>query len=150
MVYFRIAIIERLLEKWMKNSRYLYLVQSLQTFNVQLLSRLLLLSFLRYLVFVLQYYLLFLLFNVQLTAVLTGSLVSVLFLAMAVIPTIALVEAGLRGEISLRLMGMFTSNSLGVGLTAVTIWLINLVLPAIVGSVLFLSIKVFKRKHETV
>lgn len=148
--YFRIAIIEHLLEKWMKNSRYLYLVESLQTFNVQLLVRILLLSFLRYLVFVVQYYLLFQLFNVQLTAVLVGSLVSILFLAMAIIPTIALVEVGLRGEISLRLMGMFTANSLGVGLTSVTIWFINLIMPAIVGSMLFLSIKVFKRKNEIV
>jgi len=150
LLYFRIAIIEHVLEKWMKNSRYLYLVQSLQTFNVQLLLQLLLLSFLRYLVFVVQYYLLFVLFDVALTAVIAASLVSVLFLAMAVIPTIALVEVGLRGEISLRLMGMFTTNSLGVGLTAVSIWLINLVMPAIVGSILFLSIKVFKRKDETI
>jgi hypothetical protein len=45
-------------------------------------------------------------------------------------------------------MAMFTSNGLGVGLTTVTIWFINLVLPAIVGSVLFLGIKVFNRKNE--
>ncbi len=67
---------------------------------------------------------------------------------LAIVPTIALVEIGLRGEISLRLMGMFTSNSLGTSLTSVTIWFVNLVLPAIAGSVLILGIKVFKRKNE--
>jgi hypothetical protein len=71
-----------------------------------------------------------------------------LFLVLAVIPTIALVEVGLRGEISLRLMGMFTTNSLGISLASVSIWFINLVLPAIVGSVLFLGIKVFNRKND--
>jgi uncharacterized membrane protein YbhN (UPF0104 family) len=147
-IYFRIALIERLFEKWIKGSPYLYLIESLRTFNVQLLLHLLLLSFLRYLVFLLQYFLLFSLFDIALPFAIVWSVVSVLFLVLAVIPTIALVEVGLRGEISLQLMGMFTVNTLGIGLVTVTIWFINLVLPAIVGSVLFLGIKVFKRKNE--
>lgn len=150
LLYFRVAGLMKMLEKWMKNSRHLYLVQSLQSFDGQLLSRLLLLSGLRYLVFVAQYYLLFSLFNVSLSALTVWSTISVLFLAMAVIPTIALAEVGLRGKISLQLLAKFSPNSLGVALTAVTIWLINLVVPAIVGSILFLSTKVFKRKNEIV
>jgi hypothetical protein len=59
-----------------------------------------------------------------------------------------LVEVGLRGEISLQLMGIYTVNNLGVGLTSATIWFLNLVLPAILGSILILGIKVFKRKNE--
>lgn len=147
-IYFRISVIEKLFEKWLKNSSYLYLIESLRTFNVQLLLRILLLSFLRYLVFLVQYFLLFSLFDVALPFVIIASVVSVLFLVLAVIPSIALVEVGLRGEISLQLMGMFTTNLLGVGLTVASIWFINLVLPAIAGSILFLGIKVFKRKNE--
>jgi hypothetical protein len=147
-IYFRIAIIEKLFEKWIKNSSYVYLIESLRTFNVQLLLRVMLLSFLRYLVFLVQYYLMFSLFDITLPFVIVWSVVSVLFLVLAVIPTIALVEVGLRGEISLRLMGMFTTNSLGISLASVSIWFINLVLPAIVGSVLFLGIKVFNRKND--
>jgi hypothetical protein len=147
-IYFRIAIIEKLFEKWIKNSSYVYLIESLRTFNVQLLLRVMLLSFLRYLVFLVQYYLMFSLFDIALPFVIVWSVVSVLFLVLAIIPTIALVEVGLRGEISLRLMGMFTTNNLGVSLASVSIWFINLVLPAIVGSILFLGIKVFNRKNE--
>src|SRR5687768_3837938 len=147
-IYFKISVIEKLFEKWLKTSPYLYLIESLRTFNVQLLLRILLLSFLRYLVFLVQYFLLFSLFDIALPFVIIASVVSVLFLVLAVIPSIALVEVGLRGEISLQLMGMFTTNVLGVGLTVASIWLINLVLPAIAGSVLFLGIKVFKRKNE--
>ena len=147
-IYFKISVIEKLFEKWLTNSKYLYLIESLRTFNVQLLLRILLLSFLRYLVFLVQYFLLFSLFDIALPFVIIASVVSVLFLDLAVIPSIALVEVGLRGEISLQLMGMFSTNVLGVGLTVASIWLINLVLPAIAGSVLFLGIKVFKRKNE--
>jgi hypothetical protein len=147
-IYFKIAVIEKFFERQVKNSRYLYLIESLRTFNVQLLWHILLLSFLRYLVFLLQYFLMFSLFNIDLPFVLVWSVVSILFLVLAVVPTIALVEVGLRGEVSLRLMGMFTGNSLGISLTSITIWFINLVLPALVGSVLILGIKVFKRKNE--
>ena len=147
-VYFRISFIEKFFEKRIKDSRYLYLIESLRTFNVQLLLHILLLSFLRYLVFLVQYFLMFSLFNIDQSVVVVWSVVSVLFLVLAVVPTIALVEIGLRGEISLRLMGIFTTNSLGVSLTSVTIWFVNLVLPAVAGSILILGIKVFKRKNE--
>jgi hypothetical protein len=147
-IYFRISFIEKLFERWIKNKSYFYLIESLRSFNVQLLFRLLLLSFLRYLVFLIQYYLLFSLFDVELPVAIIWSVVSVLFLILAVVPSIALIEIGLRGEVSLQLMGMFTANTLGVSLTSVSIWFINLVLPAIVGSILFLGIKVFKRKNE--
>jgi hypothetical protein len=90
----------------------------------------------------------FSLFQITVPVGVVYMVVSVLFLAMAIVPTIALVEVGLRGELSLQLMGLFTTNSLGISLASVTIWLINLVVPALVGSVLFLSIKVFKRKNE--
>jgi hypothetical protein len=147
-VYWRVEWIERFLERWMQNSRHLYLIESLRSFNVQLLGKILLLSFLRYLVFLVQYYLMFSLFQITVPVGVVYMVVSVLFLAMAIVPTIALVEVGLRGELSLQLMGLFSTNSLGISLASVTIWLINLVVPALVGSVLFLSIKVFKRKNE--
>jgi hypothetical protein len=68
---------------------------------------------------------------------------------MAIIPSIALVEVGVRGEISLTLMGLYTINSLGIGLTSITIWFINLIMPALVGSILILSVNVFKNSRST-
>jgi hypothetical protein len=47
------------------------------------------------------------------------------------------------------LLGLFSANGLGITITAGTIWLINLVIPAIIGSLLILGIKkIFKAKHE--
>lgn len=148
LLYFSAGSIGRWVEGWRRLRRYRYLLHSLKTFNVQLLLTLLLLSFLRYLVFIVQYYLLFVLFGVDASAGTVWSVISLMFLVMAVIPTIALVEVGLRGSISLQLMGLFTANSLGVVLASVSIWLINLVLPALAGSILIFGLKVFKRKHE--
>jgi hypothetical protein len=50
--------------------------------------------------------------------------------------------------VSLQLLGMFSSNQLGISLTAVSIWFINLIIPAVAGSLLILSIrKIFKNKN---
>lgn len=74
--------------------------------------------------------------------------VSVVFLILAIIPTIALfTDLGLRNEVSLKMLGLFSANHLGVSLTSLGIWFINLVIPAVAGSLLILGIrKIFKNK----
>ena len=148
--YFSIGSISRLLKRRFYSSRYAFLFQPLQVFNASLLLRLLSLSGIRYIIFSLQYVLLFSFFEVHVAPVLIWSATSVLFLMMALIPTIALAELGLRGKLSLQLMGLFTHNSLGVVLASATAWAINLMMPALAGSILILTLKVFKRKHEMV
>ena len=148
--YFTIHSWAPLLKRWFHQSRHLFIFQSLPWFDASLLLRLLSLSFIRYIIFTGQYVLLFSFFQVHVPLYLVWSATAVLFLAMAVIPTIALAELGLRGQVSLQLMGLFTTNSLGVVLTSVTVWIINLMLPALAGSILILTLKVFKRTHELV
>jgi uncharacterized membrane protein YbhN (UPF0104 family) len=146
-LFFNVNTLVPLANKIIKNSKYLYLIEALGRFNKQFLFQLIFLSFLRYVIFLLQYFLLFALFNVDVSVVVIASVMSVVFLAMSVIPSIALVEIGLRGEVSLKLMGIFSANSLGIGLTTVSVWFMNLIIPAILGSLLLLNIKLI-RKNE--
>jgi len=148
LLYFNVAGMIFLFRRWIKNKSYFYLIESLQGFQLKLLSQILLLSFFRYLVFVIQYILVFYLFEVNVSALIIAWVMSVVFLTMAVVPSIALIEVGVRGEVSLKLMGMFSANSLGIGLTSITVWFINLVLPAIIGSILLLNIKIFSKRNE--
>jgi len=145
LVYFNVAGTVSLFNKWIKSRNYIFLVEALQNFHASLLGKLLFLSFLRYIVFIVQYILVFYLFEVNVPVDVIATVMSVVFLAMAVIPSIALVEVWLRGEISIKLMGLFSLNILGIGFTSVTVWFINLILPAIVGSLLLLSLRVFKK-----
>lgn len=146
--YFETGALGRLLNKWLSRTRYRYLIESLEAFSNRLLFRLLLLSALRYAVFVLQYLLLFRFFGVQVGVWEATHALGMQFLAMAVIPSIALAEVGLRGEISLTLLGLFSANSLGIGLTTVSIWFLNLVIPAVAGSGLILSVRFFNKHNE--
>jgi hypothetical protein len=148
LIYFNVAGTVSLFNKWIRNHRYIYLVEALQKFHTRLLAQMLLLSLLRYMIFIIQYVLVFYLFEVNVAADIIATVMSVVFLAMAVIPSIALVEVWLRGEISIKLMGLFSMNTLGIGFTSVTVWFINLILPAIAGSLLILSLKLFKNETE--
>ncbi|MEJ7913865.1 MAG: lysylphosphatidylglycerol synthase transmembrane domain-containing protein, partial [Chitinophagaceae bacterium] len=147
--YFNLPAIEKWIETLLKRRSWLYLIQAVQAFGTARLFALLLLSGGRYCTFVLQYILLFNLFGVRVPALTLFWLMSLVFLALAIIPTIAVVvEFGVRGEVCLLLVGLFTTNSLGIVLTSVTIWLINLIIPALIGSLLILSIRVFKQREK--
>lgn len=144
--YFKVASLVFFFNRWLRSHQYLYLVESLQNFNARFLFRLFILSSLRYGVFLLQYITVFYLFHVQVSALIIMPVMSIVFLALAVIPSIALLEVGLRGEVSLKLMGLFSANSLGIGLTSVTIWFINLILPALIGTLFLLNVKLLSKK----
>ena len=146
--YFKLSWLVKLAERFSGTKRYLYLIKSLEEFNAALLLKLLVLSALRFIVFIVQYYLMFLLFNVDVSWWHSFLVVSVSFLVMAVIPTIAIVELAQRGKVVTVVVGLFSVNVLGIGLATACIWLINLIIPAIVGSLLILSIKrIFRNKN---
>jgi hypothetical protein len=145
-IYFEISLLIRLLERIPFVARYSYFIQKLEDFGWRELLKVLLISVLRYCVFVIQYLLLLEFFNVGIDVISSFWLITIMFLALAIIPTIALAELGVRGKLSIFLFGMFSTNTLGIVLTASTIWLINLVVPALAGSLFILGIKIFRNK----
>ncbi|MEO5998030.1 MAG: lysylphosphatidylglycerol synthase domain-containing protein [Chitinophagaceae bacterium] len=146
MVYFRLAWLVKIIDKipaFYKLATHISVVEDL---SFAILLRVLSLSFFRYGVFVIQYILMLKLMQVEVTVWQAFWLVSVLFLVLAVVPTIALAEIGIRGKISLELFGLFSINNIGIISASVGIWFINLVIPALLGSILILRIKIFKNK----
>ena len=148
--YLRISLIIKWIDRLPGVRKYAWLLNGLEEFNATLLLQILSLSAIRFFVFLIQYYLLFRLYSVDVTWWQGLWAVSVAFLVLAVIPTIALfTDLGLRGQVSLKLIGLFSGNDLGIGLTSVSIWFINLIIPALAGSLLILSIKrIFKTNND--
>ncbi len=144
--YFNLSWITKLLEKIPFVAKYSFYIQKIEDFHWKELTKILILSFVRYIVFVIQYLLLLQLFHVEADAVSLVWMVCVLFLVLAVVPTIPVAELGLRGEASKQLFGLLSTNALGIVFTAVFIWLINRVLPAIAGSLFILGVRLFKSK----
>jgi hypothetical protein len=146
LVYFQLSWLTKLIEKIPFVAKYSFYIQKLEDFHWKELTRILLLSFIRYVVFVAQYLLLLELFNVDASLIQLACMVCVMFLVLAVVPTIPIAELGLRGEASKQLFGLISTNTLGIVFTAVIIWIINRVIPAIAGSIFLLGVKLFKGK----
>ena len=146
--YLRIGWLVRMMEKVPALQKVVTHIRVLDEFdNIQLI-RIFSLSLCRYVVFVLQYLLLLKVMHVELGLLLSFWLIAVFYLIMAVAPTIGFVELPVRISACWALLKFYTVNELGVGATALGIWLINLVVPAVIGSLLILSIKIVKDKNE--
>ncbi len=104
----------------------------------KLLLQLLFLSLLRYGIFLVQYGLIFELTNLGVGFAETCIGISVLLFFLAVVPTISLVELGLRWQLSILLFAPFTSNIFGLTMSITLIWLLNMIIPAGIGLLLLL------------
>jgi len=99
-------------------------------------------------IFCLQYYVLIRFFGVDVTWWQGFWSMAIVFFIMAVIPTIALFEIVQKLYVTREIFAIFTVNTLGIGLVTSTIWFINLVVPAVIGSLLILGIKIFRKENE--
>jgi uncharacterized membrane protein YbhN (UPF0104 family) len=139
--YFRLPELVKWIDRWARNERFMKWINVLEVCDTRLLLQLLGLSFLRFLVFAGQYLLLFPLFKVE-PGLLEGfCAVNVSFLVLAIIPTFAIAEVAQRGYIAKTIIGLYSWNETGIVFASLTIWFINLVIPAIVGSLLIVGIR---------
>lgn len=146
-IYFRLSKVAALLAKVPIARKYEPYIKVLQNCDAAILLRILFLSFGRYIVFIIQYSLIFPVFGVHLGFGEVWGGISVVFLTMAVVPTFTfLTELGLRWGASIQVLEVFTPNMVGVFASSFAIWLINLIIPALIGSLLILSIKLFKSR----
>lgn len=127
-------------------SKYTFLITSVQSIPRRLLLELSFISSARYLVFLLQYLLIFRLCGVLIDAPTIMALTGVLFLILAIIPTLTLAELGIRGKVSLILFGMYSSNTMGILAAAGGIWLLNLIIPACLGGMILLRLQYFRKR----
>lgn len=143
-LYFRLSWLVRLLEAMPALRRVKPYIAVLDHYKARLLLEMLILSAIRFMVFVTQYVLMFHLLGVDVPWWQGFWAVSVLMLILAVIPTITITEFVVRGEAAIALLGLFNNNSIGVGTASFVIWIINLIIPALMGSLLILGIKIIK------
>ena len=66
------------------------------------------------------------------------------FLSMSIIPTIALTELGVRGSVAIY-FGYISSNTIGILTASFALWIINLVVPAILGVLFVYQLKFFRK-----
>jgi uncharacterized membrane protein YbhN (UPF0104 family) len=139
--YFRLSRIIRWIDRLPALKKFVYLVEALESFSFTILFKLLLLSFLRFFVFLVQYYLLFIIFNVDISFIQCCLTISISFLVMAAIPIPAIAELGQRGKVITTIVGLYSTNEIGMTFATAGIWFINLIIPALIGSLLILRLR---------
>lgn len=138
-----LPLIEKI--KWLKRFRVYKTL--LRKFTPKQQLTILGISVLRYGIYTAQY--LFLLYWMKIEMpFFDGFMMSALFFwVITVIPSITLVELGERGQVALYLFHYasgFSENMVGILAATVGIWCINLVLPAIVGSILLMRMRLLR------
>ncbi len=147
--YLRINWLTRVIDKIPAIKKYIWLINELEKTDTTLLVRLLSISLIRYLVFATQYFLLFRFFVVEVSWWQGFWAIGLVFFIMAITPTIALFEVVQKIYVTKEIFAIFTVNTLGIGFVTTTIWFINLVVPAAIGSLLILGIKLFKKDEAS-
>ncbi|MDP4265865.1 MAG: lysylphosphatidylglycerol synthase domain-containing protein [Bacteroidota bacterium] len=115
------------------------------------LLKVFLISLIRYFVFSLQYYLILYIFDVNIPFIEGMLMISIIFFVISVIPTIALIEVGIRGSVALYFISYLLNSpipaktELGILTSSFVIWLINLVIPAIAGIFFVPDLKFFRK-----
>ena len=96
------------------------------------------LSLLRFAVFTFQYWLMLRWLGVPLPMIEGFLRCSLFFWIMAVVPSIALAEIGVRGGVALFLFAPYSADRIGILAATLALWLLNLAIPSLTGALLLL------------
>jgi hypothetical protein len=116
-------------------------IKIVEQFNFYELLIILFCSFFRFLVFILQYILIMHVMHVEMESSIAFWLIGVFYLMMAIVPTIGFTELPIRSALGISIFGILSTNILGIQVACFAIWIINLVVPATIGSVFLLMKK---------
>ncbi|MCB9032448.1 MAG: flippase-like domain-containing protein [Chitinophagales bacterium] len=137
--YFNLNAVTR---KFKKTQKYIHIVE---LYNNKELIQLEIYSLLRYIIYVLQFIIMlyFFGFNIQFHQALV--VVPAIFFLQTILPlNVAILDFGFRGNVALYFLSPFAQNDIAILATTFSIWLINLIIPAIIGGIAALQFKFFK------
>lgn len=119
-------------------------LEIVKRFNQRQLIKILLISTGRYLVYTLQFILLLKFFLVDINNVILLCTIWLIFWIMAILPTIAIAEIGIRGETALFFLAPLSTNHLGIVSSTFMLWFINLIIPSLIGCLFVYKMKLYK------
>jgi uncharacterized membrane protein YbhN (UPF0104 family) len=153
-VFLNIGLLHTIVQRLKIIDRWLFLrhLQILQNFNRAELLQILGLSAFRFLIYSIQFYLVFYSFGIRISPIQGIFIVFILFFILTAIPTIAFAELGVRGLVSLFILELlipkmaFTDTTeTAIVAASSTLWFINLAIPAILGTFFVYELKFFRK-----
>lgn len=98
-------------------------------------------SFLRYLIFSHQFYFLLVIFKIDISYITAISAISSMYVISSFIPMLSLFDVILKGTVAIFIFNFFNVNSITILSITTIMWILNFVIPAIIGSYFVLTFK---------
>jgi len=148
LAYFNLDVVITLFKRNRYLKRIYHYTTVLGEYSGKDLWRLLLLSFLRYLTYTAQYLILLNVFGAGLGLADGVTAIAVIFLAQTVVPSFAIADLLTRLPVAALVLSEY-GVSVQTALAATTsIWLLNLILPAILGYIFIVRFNIFKTRQS--
>jgi uncharacterized membrane protein YbhN (UPF0104 family) len=145
LAYFNVASLIKFLLKFSFFNFLRKYINIISLFNTRDLLVTFLFSVLRYLVFSIQFLILLYVFNVDISLFDAILSIMLIFFFITLTPTITIAEIGVRGSMALLVLLKFSTNIIGILSSTFLLWIINLIIPAIIGSFFIFSLKFFRK-----
>ena len=144
-IFYNLSLFLKIFKRFSFYERYDEYFKVFLIFSKKEMTNILFLSLSRYIVFSLQFLLLLYCFDVSLIFYKSLFLIMLSFLIVSIIPTVAIAEIGVRGSVAILLFSYFAVNPISVFSATISLWLINLVVPSIIGLFFVSSLKFFRK-----
>jgi hypothetical protein len=144
-IYLNTSVLSLLLSRIKFLNKYEKYNSVFSFYSVEELAKVLLFSVARYAVFTTQFFILLHVFGVVINYTDALVLIMTMLFVISVIPTIAITEIGVRGSVALFLFGLISSNTVGILSATFVMWIINLLLPALIGTAFIFTLKFFRK-----
>lgn len=146
-LYFNLDLFEKFSQRFKMSEYWKQIFHVFSLYSGADLFKVLLLSLFRYLVFSIQFYLLLYAYGSYLPILPSLLMIAMTFFVMSVIPTFTLTELGVRGAIAVYFFGKLTIDVVPVLNATFSLWLINLVVPALLGAVFIFHFRLEKNER---
>ncbi|RCH55738.1 hypothetical protein DJ568_07590 [Mucilaginibacter hurinus] len=143
--YFNIGLMVKLLNRVRFIKKYNKFFGIMDRYHTTELFVILLYSLARFLVFTLQYYLLIHLLLPEIPMLTIAMMVFTFLIIQSALPSLDIFDIGVRSFTAATLFAGITDQQIAVVVCVSLIWLINLVIPAVIGCLFVFKLKFFDR-----
>jgi len=96
---------------------------------------------LKFLTYITQFYLILLFFGISIPPFTGLSAVALIYLILHFLPLPTVADMGLRGSVALWILKPYTTNDPAIIFTTFLIWIINIMIPALIGLILLRKVR---------
>jgi hypothetical protein len=139
--YFQPSILINFIRRFPISEKRLDKFEFIKHYSKRELLLILFIGFARYLIFFTQYYLLLLAFDIKINIIEAFTAISLSYVFLFSIPGIPIADIGIRGSLALFFLGIYSKNEIGIISASSSLWVINLAIPAIIGSIILMQHK---------